>query len=1262
MKRHSKHSVAVVVVMLACLAGAHAQVGSQAGTRRIGRSPTTSGANPQSNRTVSPAQLFKICGGAGQACCVDPGNPSHCGVGLGCDLASNRCVAPCGGNGQACCSGPDSYAGFGNKNPTSPMYCANDAVGELVCSPRKQMCSSGSCDISTQRCLACGQKAGDACCPPDAQQATSSCKQKTLLCQTANPFQAGGTCINCGQLNGPPCPGDECSAGLSVDHGVCVACGKIGQPTCDGSCHEGGPDDAGLRCVAHYRRPVPAARKCSTMPTGLILREWMRLGGPNGPMGCPTWSSPNYFQFENGAVATAPDIWPRGVWGAYQVYEHFMIDWTTAFYDEDAKNYDKFLLHWDDGQGTSAGVDILQKIENLPINADAHAIVKYEQCTDGGCTRDTHLRKNGTYAQHFKSMDNQQGGSPRQPSTTTYTLDIEGCDFGFLNQSKCDGWLPPLRVQYRWPPPDIGMFNWADFSKIKPATTVEGSIATFDDRLAAIILKRACQPLEYSMYRHEEGMEVLIAKLAYADYFRSDYCPGKDIPNRVEANAWIMKQTPQSHTGTTIDDHIPFRTGEYEVALMHLMPIIYKLRHALTNDAAEHIVTVLLNTSGPLDTSDFSVAMVSPETENHINMIETARFLTNQILFTRTHQAQYDNRANGLAAWWLQRLQVFLRRDFVEYNSRPYTGYTTSALQNLYSFSFDPQVKAAAGMVLDYLSAKTAVSSINGRRSVPFRRRTSHDKDDFSDNPDPNMLRMFMLAGNTEMIGDVPTTAFDQGPCGPAGSPFPCDQNWYWRDAQRELWMPWRWPAMKLPEQYLWEMLMAGISDYRVPPPILDLIVTRDHRTFYQGFRYPASSADVPVLPSTTSEPLTYAEELYASSRSYLISAGGTPTPPAYNVNAVVTRLSDKEDLGVVPPTTFIPFDAYRSREYLVRFAGNPNLGVRVNMCVAPDFACGTNVIIPRNQSDPTFFGPYGDNTIPPKPADPHFGTAECAVRVGTWMFFNHSGPICGHILPTIKTCGPSAAYKQFAGSSMLARAGQFINSPPAPSNTNQQTSSASRAATSPPAPYNTKQQTAMASRAVKATNQGFSAPPPPPNVFLDCPLPGYYLAVYQYGAGTDSFGVLEAYDTFVPGHDLTFDEFKTQVQKNNPHPFNRNNDTYVTATGRHIGFSIAQGRVLSGDPGIQPPSQPMFLWGDVMNSSAGSGTITLFNPYTHQQATMDDHTGTPSYTAWHVLAAGPSVGGVRKAVPATQTKITRPLTSNNPKPTPRVNQTPKPK
>ena len=37
-----------------------------------------------------------------------------------------------------------------------------------------------------------------------------------------------------------------------------------------------------------------------------------------------------------------------------------------------------------------------------------------------------------------------------------------------------------------------------------------------------------------------------------------------------------------------------------------------------------------------------------------------------------------------------------------------------------------------------------------------------------------------------------------------------------------------------------------------------------------------------------------------------------------------------------------------------------------------------------------------------------------------------------------------------------------------------------------------------------------------------------------------------------------------------------------------------------------------MFLWGDVMNSIAGSGAITLFNPYTHQQATMDDHTGAP--------------------------------------------------
>jgi len=73
------------------------------------------------------------------------------------------------------------------------MYCTNES-----CVVRKQMCGTGSCSATTHRCSSCGQKTGDACCPPDAQQVTSSCKIAGTFCQAADRHSPGGTCVACG--------------------------------------------------------------------------------------------------------------------------------------------------------------------------------------------------------------------------------------------------------------------------------------------------------------------------------------------------------------------------------------------------------------------------------------------------------------------------------------------------------------------------------------------------------------------------------------------------------------------------------------------------------------------------------------------------------------------------------------------------------------------------------------------------------------------------------------------------------------------------------------------------------------------------------------------------------------------------------------------------------------------------------------------------------------------------------------------------------
>ncbi len=301
-----------------------------------------------------------------------------------------------------------------------------------------------------------------------------------------------------------------------------------------------------------------------------------------------------------------------------------------------------------------------------------------------------------------------------------------------------------------------------------------------------------------------------LAVLAYKEFFPNrpvDFHPEHDPQTLQDLVSTAILAAGPGWCGTfgpdadhTIDVIAGFKEGNYDMSEMHLLQIAYRYYDQLSAEAQERLIRVLLATgrihrpnesdivtsggapndysrAGFLEISDPLLGDVLGlsaklkrvgESENHILTIHTARYLTNQLLYQRDHDPNHDNRRNGsddaptCMNLMLALLRNILRDDFSEYNAKNYQNEVRSALLNLCSYAYDHEVRLAARMVLDYISAHIAVSSNDLRRMVPFRRRnedphSAHGSDDFmtvglletTSGADPLTPRFAILAGNT---------------------------------------------------------------------------------------------------------------------------------------------------------------------------------------------------------------------------------------------------------------------------------------------------------------------------------------------------------------------------------------------------------------------------------------------------------------------------------------------------------------------------------
>jgi hypothetical protein len=330
-----------------------------------------------------------------------------------------------------------------------------------------------------------------------------------------------------------------------------------------------------------------------------------------------------------------------------------------------------------------------------------------------------------------------------------------------------------------------------------------------------------------------------------------------------------------------------------------------------------------------------------PESENHRLMIESTRFLNNQIIIQSLAPGGSDNISSGQARvklYLLDRFQEIAKDDFIEYNARPYHGFSLIALYNLSDFATDADVRTGARMLLRYSAAKFALGSNQGRRLVPFRRHFGA-VDCIDGNPCPNVDSS--LENNAKPV-EYFKSFYQLGD-------NDLSQGLLFNGQTQQL------PFGSFSLGAAANLVSAASSSFQPESLITDLAIQKSvpylqkiHHGIGRGVQGPAGV------------------EIYSSSASGLITAGGIEAGHAYPVLGIGNPFGP-DDLGAGVPTTVmftgnsgaVMRDVLQSRQRLnsfisfrgTRIVHNGSEGFSDNLCVWRNFACGTNVYVPPDIS-----------------------------------------------------------------------------------------------------------------------------------------------------------------------------------------------------------------------------------------------------------------------------------------------------------------------
>lgn len=343
-----------------------------------------------------------------------------------------------------------------------------------------------------------------------------------------------------------------------------------------------------------------------------------------------------------------------------------------------------------------------------------------------------------------------------------------------------------------------------------------------------------------------------------------------------------------------------------------------------------------------------AVLVTIPETENHLWMINSTKYLNNQYIIAKGGTG-YWNDQNKLREWILTEMRRTLKEDFLEYNSRPYQRYSLVAITNLADFAKDEDIRTGARLVLEYAVAKYSVASNEGRRIAPYRRKRE----------------------SLQFVDGIPRdgTALTR-------------------------------PTKDLPKNGLFDLSqgadylhVVGLLYYGFSLNLLEYtphqyaatISYASNAIYFATSDYLPDKTTYSLALDRTNSPLVHQQlhhggwEIVSSGRSFTITAGGLTTGMPKNTSVdAIDGLIVPDDYGVAVPTivmlagpphlppTFQKPEVWRSMDTrrstfdrFLRFEGkrpevvDSSPSYDSNMCVWDGFACGVNLVIPSDLREP---------------------------------------------------------------------------------------------------------------------------------------------------------------------------------------------------------------------------------------------------------------------------------------------------------------------